>query len=66
MANTYRFYGEHHSRLSTTLLRSLNVAGLLRNYARAKFAGDDDLARFWRLRLPAYRGRGACGDDARG
>jgi len=66
MANTYRFYGEHHSRLSTTLLRSLNVAGLLRNYARARLTGDDDLARFWRLRLPAYRGRGVSGDDARG
>jgi GT2 family glycosyltransferase len=58
MANTYRFYRRHHSRTSTALLRWLNVLGLLRNYAGAKLARDEDLARFWRIRLPAYRGRG--------
>jgi hypothetical protein len=66
MANTYSFYGEHHSRLSLTLLRSLNVLGVFRNYARARLAGDENLARFWRARFAAYRGRGVSGDDARG
>jgi N-acetylglucosaminyl-diphospho-decaprenol L-rhamnosyltransferase len=66
MANTYRFYGERHGRASSAMFRWLNVAGLLRNYAIAKVTRDEGTARFWRLRLPAYRGRGVPQDDARG
>lgn len=66
MANTYRFYRDHHSRWSTALFRWLNVFGLLRNYAAAKLARDEDRARFWRRRFRAYTGRGVPGADVRG
>jgi GT2 family glycosyltransferase len=59
MANTYRFYRDEHGRMATALLRSLNVAGALRNYARARLTGDEAAARYWRGVLPAYAGRGA-------
>jgi GT2 family glycosyltransferase len=55
MANTYRFYSDHHGSVSTALFRWLNVLGVLRNYGEARVARDREAARFWRRRYAAYR-----------
>jgi GT2 family glycosyltransferase len=66
MANTYRFYDDRHGRAATNLLKGLNVAGVLRNYAGALVARDRQRAAYWRSLLPAYLGRGAFPDGGRG
>jgi GT2 family glycosyltransferase len=57
LANTYRFYRDEHGATGAALYKWLNVAGVVRNYAGARLARDDELARYWRQLLPAYMGR---------
>ena len=54
LANSYRFYRDHHGAASTAAYRALNAAGALRAAARERTHGDRAAARAWLRQVPLH------------